>query len=129
VAETIDQVRLRFNWFNPRPVDVELWVSDDPSVTPDSGAALVGTFPLAPKGHRCVTGDPCDVDVPDACCPDGRDAPQDTRDVGQAHWKYDIIEPPSTTARMLYVRMPVSHDADFIQLAEVGVYERLCGGP
>lgn len=73
----VTEVRVRSDWHTKRPATWELWAADAPRATPASGARLVATGVGRSAPWQCVSGEPCDDPaVPDACCPDGRAAPQ-----------------------------------------------------
>ncbi len=61
------------DWWSKRPDRVLVQVASDASFADaETVAELTGNE--AP--YQCVTGEPCGGNVPDACCPDGRDRPQ-----------------------------------------------------
>jgi hypothetical protein len=67
-----------------------------------------------------VTGEPCGVDVPDSCCPAGRDAPQDTSAVGDFRPLFDWIPfPQGVTGQHFTLRVISVYDVDYLVMREV----------
>ncbi len=120
-AQPLTELRFRGNWHSGRPATLEVWASDDPNDLPDGGARRLASITAHPSPWRCVSGEVCDSDTPDACCPDGRDAPQDTRAVGEFHAKYDILRFDKTEARYFFfmVRDTREPDLSIFRVSEV----------
>lgn len=120
---TADHFRFHSDWWSKRPREWELWASSDESITPDSGATLV----LSGTGRRnpwvCVAGESCaSSDVPDVCCPDGRDAPQNPPN--ETTPKYDESPFVPTTARVWWFRVVNTYDTDTLMMFEVELFSQ-----
>lgn len=113
----VTELRYRSDWWNKRPARWELWASDDPALTPDTGARLAATG----DGHRapweCVTGEPCSDGVPDECCPAGRAQPQSV--AAGAHiskWELHQLAQPAS-GRYFFFRVVTTEEAAYLDLA------------
>ncbi len=102
-AVTLSSVRLLSDWWSKRPTTWEVWTSDSLDVTPDSGATLVASAAARVAPWQCVTGEACDDNTPDHCCPDGRDQAQRI-DEGALLAKYDQVSFAATEASVWWVR-------------------------
>ena len=68
-----------------------------------------------------MTGEPCGLDptVPDECCPNGRDQPQDTTDVGSFWPRWNIAEFAFDQGRYWYFVIKDSYRDDSVVVHEV----------
>lgn len=122
----VDRVRFLADWWSKRPDNWELWVSNDPALQPHAGATPV-TLGVGEKNPwRCVTGEACTDEVPDACCPDGRDKPQDTRNVGDLWPKYDEKEFSRQSGRYWYFLIENTIDESYLYLFEIQLFGGTC---
>ena len=125
-SQNVRFLRYQADWWGKRPDHWELWASDDPKLVPKGGAVLVAAGVGAKAPWVCKTGDPCTPEVPDACCPDGRQKPQDTRMVGEAHAKYDDAWFHPTRARYWYFVIVDTDDDVRLILTDIQFYSDLC---
>ncbi len=125
-AVPVSQVRFMAGWWADRPDLFEIWYSDSPSDVPDSGATLAYGGSSAHHPWACAMGEPCTAEVPDGCCPDGRDMPQVTEqssytpscDLGDHFPKLDIADFPTAVGRYWYMMVRNGAYADRIWLYE-----------
>ncbi len=117
-VRTISRVRFLSDWWSKRPKNYEIWASDNPSDVPFAGASLVATAVGHQNPWRCVAGESClDPSVPDACCPNGRDAPQAPPSTTNA--KYDSRDFPAHAARYWYLVVRDTYAVTDLTLREV----------
>lgn len=126
---TVSQVRFLAGWWADRPADYEIWYTDSPTARPGFGADRAFMGNAATNPWRCVEGEPCTDEVPDGCCPDGRDQPQVTDqtgytpscDLGEFFPKFNVASFPPATARYWYfvVRDGVYDDRVFLYEVEL----------
>lgn len=108
------------DWHNKTPNHWELWVSDSLTDTPDGGAVMVASGVGQPSPWRCVAGESCaDATVPDICCPDGRDQPQDTTAAGEFYPLYNSASFPLAYGRHWYFVVRDTHYPPSLILSEV----------
>lgn len=108
------------DWHNKAPNNWELWVSDRVDDTPDNGAVFVASGVGQPSPWRCVAGESCaDASVPDICCPNGRDLPQDTTDAGDLYPRHNVADFPVTYGRHWYFVVRDSHHPPSLILSDV----------
>ncbi len=101
---TLSGVRMLGDWHAKRPNVWQVWRSDDEAVGPDNGAEFVSSGTANRSEWQCVTGEPCDDDVPSLCCLDGRDAPQ--RFPSGLHVaKYDNLRFSPRTSSVWWIRI------------------------
>jgi hypothetical protein len=85
---------------------------------PFAGASRVATAVGHANPWRCVAGESClDPDVPDTCCPNGRDAPQAPPTTFNG--KYDIHDFSAHAARYWYLVVRDTYVGDVLTLHEV----------
>ena len=125
-ARAVSRLRFLSDWWSKRPNNFEVWASDDPADVPDAGAMLIAAGVGAVQPYQCVTGEACTEEVPDACCPDGRDRPQDTRDVGTLYPLWDILDFPEQTHRYWYFLVRDTRDTDQLIMREVEFQRLVC---
>ncbi len=118
--------RFLADWWNKRPDNWELWVSDDPALQPNAGATPVTAGVGARNPWQCVSGEACTDEVPDVCCPDGRDRPQDTRDVGDNWPKLDQQELSWQSGRYWYFLIKNTRDRSYLHLFEAQLFGGTC---
>jgi len=120
-AETITMLRFRAGWRTRRPLNYEVWASDDPDATPGDGANIVanGVGHLDP--WECVEGESCDDSaVPTQCCPGGTDQPQNLAEISIRHWsKWDELALQPTEARYWYLLVIDSYEPSEVSFHEV----------
>ena len=75
---SVSQARFIAGWWADRPDEFEIWYSNSPTDLPGAGATRIYSGSAATHPWHCVSGEPCSDEVPDGCCPDGRDRPQVT---------------------------------------------------
>ncbi len=124
----VSRVWVLSDWWTKRPDVVEIWVSSDPSMGPDNGATLAGTVSAQRSPWQCVDGEPCTDDVPDTCCPNGRDEDQDLSDLDGPFAKWDILEVTPTVGDEVWVRVVNTQQPAELVLHEVFVEGSECLG-
>lgn len=125
----VHRLRYMADWWNKRPDDWELWVSDDPTVTPESGATMVTSGVGHAADWKCVQGAPCDdLSIPDECCPDGREQPQDLRDVDEYWPRFDELEFTGQSGRYWYYVIRNTMDNNSCRLFEMELFGSDCTG-
>ncbi len=103
VPRYVDRIRYMADWWAKRPDEWELWVSDDPMLTPDQGATRVTDGFGHSNPWVCTHGGSCDApSVPDVCCPHGSNQPQDTSEVGDTWPRFDEQDFPGESGRYWY---------------------------
>ncbi|MEM1417286.1 MAG: hypothetical protein AAGH15_20480 [Myxococcota bacterium] len=125
-SQTVTQLRFIAGWWRDRPRDFELWVADDPAARPGDGATRVVAGRAEENPWECVEGEPCTDEVPDGCCPDGRDQPQvvdqtaltPSCELGN-HPKFDIVDVPETEGRYWFFVIKSGYYDDRVWLHEL----------
>lgn len=126
-SRPVHRIRYIANWWAKRPDKWELWVTDDPAMTPDDGAALAIAGVGEPNPWACADGESCaDTSVPDACCPDGRDQPQNLVNVGQYWPRFDELEFPELSGRYWYYLVKDTRDTNHLLLNEIELFGTNC---
>ncbi len=123
----VNHMRFLAAHWNERPRNWELWASDDPALEPSTGATLVTSGVGEMNPWSCVSGEACTDEVPDACCPDGRDQPQDTRNVGGTWPKYDQQELSWQSGRYWYFLIKDTYARNQLDVFEVQLFGAACG--
>ncbi len=115
------------DWWAKRPDNWEIWVSDDPAMTPASGAVMVTQGVGEQHPWVCENGESCaDESVPDACCPNGREQPQDIVNVGQYWPRFDDQEFAGQSGRYWYYVVKNTKDVNVCLLFEVELFGSEC---
>lgn len=123
----IDRIRYMADWWSKRPDDWELWVSDDPDLTPDHGATRVVQGVGMANPWVCEEGESCaDASVPDACCPGGRQQPQSLIDVGPNWPRFDELEFDGESGRYWYYVIRNTRDPNNCLFFELELFEKDC---
>ncbi len=127
VTHLVSRLRFRSDWWGKAPEDYEVWVSDSATGLPEAGATFVATGQGTPRIWRCVNGESCAPEtVPDACCPNGRDQPQDTTDVGTMYSKYDFLDLPPTAGRYWYLLIRASQYQQCVGFSDIAFIGHTC---
>lgn len=134
-ARRVDEMRFIAGWWADRPDRYEVWFADEPVDDPEAGATLAFTGAAAVQPFRCLAGEPCTEEVPDGCCPNGRDQPQVTDqtsrspscDLGDMFPKFDIARFAPQTGRYWWLVIRSGRYDDRIFLHELELRSG-CGG-
>lgn len=126
-SQRVDEMRFISGWWADRPDRYEVWFADEPFDDPEDGATQAFTGAAEVNPWRCLAGEPCTEEVPDGCCPDGRDQPQVTDqtsrtpscDLGDEFPKFDIARFTPQTGRYWWLLIRSGRFDDRIFLHEV----------
>lgn len=123
----VHRIRYMADWWAKRPDNWQLWVSDDPAMLPGAGAVLATEGVGMANPWQCVDGESCaEASVPDACCPDGRNQPQNTADVGEFWPRFDELEFSGQVGRYWYYVIKDTRDRDHLNLFEIELFGSDC---
>ena len=119
--DVVDLFRFRSDWWSKRPDNWEMWVSSSEQVGPGNGATFVASGTARAHPWECVAGESCaSTDVPDECCPAGRQAVQMPPQQNIAKW--DDHPLPATLGRVWWFRVRDTHDGHHLHLDDVEFY-------
>ena len=124
--QSVQRMRYRSDWWNKRPHHWELWASNSTQDVPQNGAQLVANGIGKPAPWGCVTGEACTDDVPIECCPNGRNNPQDTVNVGTFYGKYDEATFGATEARYWYFVVVDTYEKNWFIQDEFELFSDIC---
>jgi hypothetical protein len=113
------------DWWAKRPVTWRVFAADDFDAIRAGNEREVASGDANAAPWQCTTGDPCEDDVPDICCPDGRDQPQrEVTETPTARWDVYPLEPAVGGAWVL--RIEGSQDGTTINFEELAFYGNQC---